>query len=307
MIAKSWSIDGIGKYLLQDLFLISVLAAFSTLKFRKFILYGLILALAPVAILDATSNFLQLTIGTDFFGNKPDAYRSDGVRLVGMFGHSFISLGLYLSAFMLFRATGFGRLISYAPFFLIVIVGSLRGYIFPLILLAYHFLFRMRWTFVFFASLAISVAVVIATFYVVSSGLQSESSGNAFRIIAWQNALEQIAHQPLFGINVPPPPLPEDFAVTEENLKYYQIYESMLLQDAVRYGLPLVLMKIVFFYYVGKNYYQRCIFRTDSLVEIKNFVVAFLITDYLIFSYFNMPIVALVAGIILGTKISENH
>ena len=81
----------------------------------------------------------------------------------------------------------------------------------------------------------------------------------------------------------------------------------MLLQDAVRYGLPLAFMKLVFFYCVGKIHYQKRICRPDPLAEIKNFTVAFLITDYVIFSYFNMPIVALVGGMLLGTKMRTNH
>jgi hypothetical protein len=302
ILAKSWSIGGIGAYLLQDLFLISVVAAFSILTYRKIVLQGMILALVPIVFFDATSNILQLTIGVDFLGNTPDLYRSDGVRLVGLFEHSFVSLGLYFSFFLLVQAVGQRKPFVYAPIVMMILVGTFRSYIFPPILLVYAILFRMTWRIVFFTSLAIAVAVFVATFLSINWGFLSESSGNAFRVIAWLNAFVEISRHPVTGIEVAPPPFPEDFSATEDNFVKYQIYESMLLQDAVRYGLPLVFMKLLFFYHIGKIHYKKCAPKSEPLASAKNIIVAFLITDYVAFSYFGMPITALVAGSILGSR-----
>lgn len=301
ILVKSFLFWNSSDHLLEELFLITVLTTFSVFKIRSFILYGVIAAFVPIVLLDAISNLLQLSTGTDFFGNTPDLYRSDGTRLVGIFGHSFISLGLYLSAFLLFRASNFTRVTSYIPVLFMLLVGSLRGYIFPLLLILYNFLFRRNWSFVFFTSLIIATAVAAATFYSVSSGLNSATSGNAYRIFAWQNAIIEIGQHPLFGSETPPPTLPENFSVNEQNLIYFQIFESKLLQDAVRYGLPLALLKVCFFYCLGKMHYKKIILKINSFQEVKNFISSFIIIDYAIFAYFNMPVVALTAGIILGS------
>ena len=302
ILLKSLAIGGIGTYLLQDLLWITVLATFTLLKIKRFIIFGTLIALVPIFLLDTSCNFQQLAFGNDLFGNIPDSVRGDGVRLTGMVGHSFVSLGLYLSIFLLFQAAGYKKLILNAPIYLMLFVGSFRAYIFPLILPIYRFLFRKCWSTVFLFSLTIALVVAFATFFSVASGILSESSGNAFRIIAWKAAFEEIAIQPLFGITVPPPPFPENWSLTEHSLSYYQIYESRLLQDAVRYGLPLAFMKLTFFYYTGKSHYQKFDCDSTSLARAKNFIVAFMITDYVMFSYFSMPLVALVSGVILATS-----
>ena len=142
-------------------------------------------------------------------------------------------------------------------------------------------------------------------FLSVSNDLLSGTSGNAFRLFAWQYAITVIQENPIIGIDKVPPPLPEDFSVNEENIIDYQIYESGFLQDAVRYGLPFVFVKLLFLYLIGGIHYEKNAFKGNNLSFAKNLIVALLITDYFIFSYFSMPLTLFIAGSILGTASSQ--
>lgn len=305
IITKWWLVAGLGKHVLQDLFVISILVVFSLLNYGKFILKGLVFIISPIVLLDIISNMMQLMLGVDFFGNSPDALRNDGMRLVGIFGHSFISLGLYLSYFLLLLAADYKRWLAYIPIFFMLTIGSLRAYIFIPVLLFANILFSKSWNFVFIKFLIIPIMVAWAVFLSISTDLLSGTSGNAFRLFAWQNAIIVIQENPIIGIDKAPPPLPNDFSVNEESLIEYQIYESGFLQDAVRYGLPFVFVKLLFLYFIGGIHYEKNVFEGNNLSFAKNLIVALLITDYFIFSYFSMPLTIFIAGSILGTASSQ--
>lgn len=83
-------------------------------------------------------------------------------------------------------------------------------------------------------------------------------------------------------------------------MKEYQIYESTLLQDAVRYGALFVFAKLAFLYLIGSIHYGIFKNTANPLLTAKNFILVFLLIDYALFSYFSTPIVALVAAWILA-------
>lgn len=299
---KCLSINEMGLQTIQDIYLVVVLGFFSIFSLKDCILKGFVAIFSSVVLLDLSSNLMQATLGIDLLGNIPDLDRSDGIRLVGMLGHSFISLGLYFSLFLLLSAAGFKWYIAYMPLLMMLIVGSLRAYIFIPLLIFCTVIFNLRWRAAFFIAIAISMVVAAATVLSVSEGLLSESSGNAFRVFAWKNAIDVIATNPYFGADMAPPFLPPDFVVTEQNIIDYQIYESSILQDAARYGLPFVLLKLTYIYWVGILNYQKGNQEISQLAKTKNFIVFFIVVDYLVFSYFSMPATAMVAAVVLGTR-----
>lgn len=299
-IFACWSLLGVfGKHLIQDCFLITILTTCSLFTYKKSILNGLIFAITPILILDNFSNILQLTTGSDYWGNFI-SNRDDGSRLLGIFGHSFLSLSILFSFFLLFQAAGYRKIIVFLPIILMLIVGPFRGYvILPLVLLYYKF-FNIEWKVLFASSFSIIFLIVLATYFSVKFDVVSSDSGNAFRIFAWEEALRIISFFPILDYQRIPTALPEDFAVTLSNLIEYQIYESFLLQDAVRYGALFVFVKLAFLYLIGSINYRICKNTSDSLLIAKNFIVVFLLIDYALFSYFSTPIVALVAAWILA-------
>jgi hypothetical protein len=302
IVSKSAWIEGLGRHTAQDLFLITALAIFAGVQSKRGLIAGVAAGFLPIAILDAASNLMQLFLGTDIFGNSADTLRTDGARLTGIFGNSFYSLSIYLIAILAINAAGWRR--RYSNYFVVMMlaVGSLRAYVFPLLFVAYRLVFRMTWRVVFLFSIITPVAVGVAAFLSVSLGYMSPESGNAYRLFAWSTALENIIQNPILGINAPPPVMPEDVGINRWTIVQYQIYESTLLQDAVRYGIPFVIFKLVFFYQIGKLYFVRCATEASSLPFTKNMIASLLVVDYVIFSFFGMPVVSLIAALILSAQ-----
>lgn len=216
-IFACWSLLGVlGKHLIQDCFLITILTACTLFSYKKSILSGLIFAFSPILILDVFSNALQLITGSDYWGNSI-SIRDDGSRLLGIFGHSFLSLAILFSSFLLFQAAGCRRIIVFLPVILMLIVGSFRGYVILFLVPLYYKLFNIKWKVLFASSFGVIFSIVLATFFSVKFGIVPIDSGNAFRIFAWEEALRIISFFPILDYQRVPTALPEDFAVTLNN------------------------------------------------------------------------------------------
>lgn len=303
IIGKAIMIDGRGTYIFKDLFLITTLSIFMLVRVNKAVLAGVVVGFIPIALLDATSNLMQLFLGQGLFGTTVSGLRDDGARLTGIFGSSFFSLSIYLVTTLGMQAVGFRRTFSRAFLLMMLLVGSLRAYVLPLLFITYRFVFRFAWPMVFIFSVLVSISVAVATFYSVHLGYFSDISGNSYRLFAWASAFSSISEAPILGADVPPPVIPPEVGINQDNIVYYQVFESTMLQDAVRYGVPFVVLKFIFFYQIGKTYFARGALRSGSTLAVtKNVVVSLMVTDYVIFSFFGMPLMSLIAGLILATE-----
>jgi hypothetical protein len=301
--SKAIMTGGLAINIIKDYFLITTLAFFSLLRVEKHIIYGVAVAYFPIALLDATSNLIQLYTGEGLFTNTTIVLREDGSRLTGIFGNSFFSLCIYLTIIFAMMASGLNKLYHLAFMIMMILVGSLRAYILPILMILYRFLFKFEWFIVFLFSISISILIGLLNYYSVKYGFYSDNSGNAYRVFAWTNAISLISDAPILGSNITAPLISAEIGINEDSIIEYHIYESPLLQDAVRYGLAFVALKLTFFYLIGKQFFARGATYADRpLAFTKNAVVALIVTDYIIFSFFGMVTLALAAGLVLATK-----
>lgn len=302
---KGLLIEGFSSKAIQEVFPILILCLFACLHIERSVFKGIFLALMSIAFLDSISNVLQLFFDIDLFGQGVEHFRVDGVRTKGIFGNSFYSLSLSLSVLLLYLSWSRKGRFEALFYFLLGLVGALRSFILILLLFFRRFIVSGSWFSTFGKAILISTGIYLATILSLHWGVFEEGSGNYYRLVAWRNALQEIAVNPLIGSLQPIPKMPESFAITVENLIRYRIYESKLLQDAVFYGLPFTCLKIFLFYLIGQKVFREDLNSMDLLRDIKRFLAAFLIVDYMVFSFFGMPILTVVISAILFSDTAD--
>lgn len=296
MVFKAFWIEGFSARLKNEIFPIFTLCAFVSFYIDRSVFVGVLIGMLPVFVLDSASNIAQMFLGVDLYGGSVSQYRTDGARAQGLFGSSFFSLSISFSVFLLFYAA-FGRSkVEYLFYFFMAIVGSLRAYVVIVLLFFRRFVRGSSSTWSFFAAVLTSLGIFYVTYLSISVGFFSDQSGNYFRLFAWVNAINEISMNPVFGSTASIPQMPEVLSINEDNLIYYRIYESKLLQDAVLYGIPFVIIKLVFFFEVGRQVRKS---RSDEIGDMKSFLSFFLLVDFAVFSFFGMPILTVVISAIL--------
>lgn len=301
VLVKTLYIDEMGPYVLRDAFFITILGLFAVIEVSPRFLVGLSIGFLPIALLDMTSNVLQFFTGSGLFGTEANTLRADGSRLTGLFDNSFYSLSLTFAAILGLNASTRFPKTQFILWCIMPAVGSFRGVLLPLIFITRSLVLKFSWPITYCFAIFIALAVGLLNVAAVQFGFSSEESGNANRVYAWSHAFEVIAESPFFGLNVRPPELPPSISMNKENIVEYQIYESTLLQDCVRYGAIYVFAKLGFFYIIGQRIFERAS-ASSHLDELKKFIIFFAVVDYVIFSFFGMPSLALVGAAILATS-----
>jgi hypothetical protein len=269
---------------------------------RKNILLIFLIILIPLVFLDMVSNYLQLSNGYGLFGTEASNLRTDGSRLTGIWGHSFKSISLYAVFYITASSlTSKYDIYKYLLFIPMMAVGSFRSFVFPALTAIQSMYNRLSFGKAYLISILLGILVITANILSVKLEFLSYVSGNGFRIFAWQNAITEIMQHPVFGSPTAVPIIDPEFTVSESNIIFYKIAESSALQDAVRYGLPLMFLKFFLLWKVANFHFKTIIYQNSALQKAKNYLAMLLVIDYLVFSFLSMPFFSIFCLVLLTT------
>ncbi len=236
-------------------------------------------------LLDLLFNLSIIVFGVDPLGRGGSLRPGDlSPRVGGVFGHPFTSVQITVSAALAAVALRKKGLVALSVLGFLA-NGTFKSPLALVILIGMYVVMKIwprTWLFVSTA-LAFATVVVIATFMTASS--DGFVNGNALRVAAWTNAIQNVIEHPLLGKH--------DFAIgtfegmSTEILKEFGIAESPYLQLWVDFGFAAPLLTLTFFYYVLTNSVSR--FRRsprDPIAQAATLSAAFVFCDYFYGTYF---------------------
>jgi hypothetical protein len=193
---------------------------------------------------DLAFNIYASLVGQDLLGRVIDA--RDGLiskRYGGLFGHSFYSGAISISALITLLTSPQWRWVIVLAVANLIMAGSWRLTVAVPLMLFFAFGWKTRsrrreWIYI----LLFALAAVLSTIW--TSGTIDEGGevnpANTFRVYAWVTAIDRIGTQPLLGIGFPKETEIEgmSFDIIDENL----IAESWYLGTAITFGTPYTVL-----------------------------------------------------------------
>lgn len=179
-----------------DLIFITLLFFKPPIKFTGGFMNGIFV----IFLLNLLFNIYSFFTGSDPFGREILIRTNENIpRFGGIFGHPYLSsyLNLITLLFAIFKRNKFMIFLSSV---LCLFTGSLRSWaqFFSLIFTYISLKLKLKKSLIITILITFSTLVIISTFlYDTSAG--NFTSGNAFRVFAWQNAIQRISENPLIG------------------------------------------------------------------------------------------------------------
>jgi hypothetical protein len=266
-------------------FPIAVLAIIILKKINSEFMSGIKIGVNLIFALDFAFNIWSMIFGIDFFG-RPVVIRDDGNRSGGLLSHSFYSVSISMVYIIanVYEKKNFLHIL--AGLINIYFAGTFRGFIHIGFLFIFAlFLYKLSWVKQFIIVLFCTVSIFLATLFSVQSGYLSESSGNAYRLFAWSNAVNLVVESPFLGVAHKFESWRYGTVVSEDSIVETGTAESMFLGDAIRYGLIFVSIKIILILYFAKIFERIKNFRIlNKNLFIIQYIPMFLLIDYFLLS-----------------------
>ncbi len=234
----------------------------------------------PIFILfsvDFLFNLSTLLLGFDLIGRVPGT-RIDGVRLGGVFGHSFYSLSISSAVLLLSIFLKKSNFFLYFALLNFLWLGTLRSFVYLFGFATFYIFRKKSLKFHFFLSITVAALTVFATYMSLRLGFSEVGSGNYFRTYAWEAAIENISSNFFWGCSKFFSDFNSNMGISKETILASGITESPLLTDWLHWGLLFVLIKVLFITYLG----NFAIKSTYKEISFYSFIYYIIFLDYFI-------------------------
>ncbi len=247
--------------------------AFNIYIKKSFLIY-FSYAVLTIFFIDYLFNLHVLFYGEDVLGRQINIRPGDFFhRLIGVYGHPFISIGIACSALLaaLFLKKYW---IVFLAITVLLMTGSLRGAVYMssfLLAIVIVNIFSGKNT-RFFLAILFGLAV-IASVYVFS-----DLTSNNMRLLAWSHGLGEVMLSPVIG-NSGYIPISKgvDDAIDFEQLVQSGNAEQQLLNLAIHYGIPVLIIFSLIIYSLGSD--KKDLERDKHLWRVKNIAWFMIIAD----------------------------
>lgn len=291
--------------LIQTLSLDIILISLVFFRVDQLFLKGVATSVSVLLILDFLFNLAIYIFGVDPLGRGGALRPGDVIpRVGGLFGHPFYSVniavvGIFCGFILRSRSILFSSIIN------LLMNGTFRSpltlinFIFFLIATKYKFKLRT----IIFGSLIFASAVIFITMYSANNDVYG---GNALRVVAWLNSIENIAKNPIFGTHTfrtdPIDDMSADIIVD------YGISESTYLQYALDYGvLPMILHLFIIFRMLSINYSRFLVeARNDDIRRLALILSGMIFTDTFYGTLFGSVLTTYFVGLMLISYSKKN-
>lgn len=211
-----------------------------------------------IFIIDMAFNVGGRALGQDLLGRVTDMREGlVAMRMGGIFGHSFYSGLISLTAITAMLGGRYSKIWAIFPAINLIMAGSWRLTVaIPLILL--FFIWKKRT----YAKeiLAVATLSILAVFTTLqTSGFSGKNQmfindANTLRVFAWITAIQKISASPLTGIGYPAEKIQEGIGMDNNLIDDSLIAESWYLSSAITFGLPYTILRLMG---IGMLFYSR--------------------------------------------------
>lgn len=284
--------------LMQTLSLDIILISLVFFRVDQSFLKGVATSVSALLILDFTFNLAIYFFGIDPLGRGGSLRPGDVIpRVGGLFGHPFYSVNIAVVGIFC------GLILRSRPILLASIINLLMNGTFrsPLTLISFILFliavkYKTKLRTIVISSLIFAIAVISITVYTAG---KDEYGGNALRVIAWANSIENIVNNPILGTHTfrtdPIDDMSADIIVD------YGIAESTYLQYALDYGvMPMILHLFIIFRMLSSNYSRFLVeARNDDVRRLALILSAMIFTDTFYGTLFGSVLTTYFAGLML--------
>lgn len=222
------------------IFFITCLTISFYLKARKNILAGFEDAMLIALIFDLVVNIATLVAFEDPFGRRLDI-REDGlIRMNGIFGHPYLSVGISTVGGIIGIARKDKAILSMVLANMLINQTLRSGISLIVILCVWWILYLKNNRFLAYTIFTVffSVSIYLATSL-------SDNPANQMRKHAWVNSIEVILEHPIFGSDGFERLNFTEVGVSADSLKANGITENFYLDIAMHFGVPLALSLLI--------------------------------------------------------------
>ena len=282
----------------------------SVLSLERSFIFGMANAIFLVFLVDSVFNIYILTTYSDLFGRYVDFRPGDGFpRFGGIYGHSFISIGIAMSALIASLVTK-NRIITFLVVCLMLLNGSIRSPVLVLVavcacIVAYFAKNRIT---------VFSLAIMCGLFALGGILFLGDLSSNALRITALKFGATEIFESPLIGgSGYIPIEMVEGGAMTLDKLSDSGNAEQQLMNIGIHFGIPLLLIFITIIGSLIPRSNSKSNSDSEDLSEdlfVKRVCVFIIIVDLMIthlFSGFPFAVFSLIILLKLGKDRPKNE
>ena len=281
----------------------------SVLSLERTFIFGMANAIFLVFLVDSVFNIYILTTFSDLFGRFVDFRSGDQFpRVGGIYGHSFISISIAMSAFIASLVTK-NRIITFLVVCLMLLNGSIRSPVLVLVavcacIVAY---FAKKRITVFSLAIMCGLIAIGGIFFL------GDFSSNAIRIAALTFGTTEIFESPLIGgSGYIPIEMVEGDGMTLDKLFNSGNAEQQLMNIGIHFGIPLLLIFITIIGSLIPRSNSKSNSDSEDLSEhlfVKRVCIFIIIVDLLIthlFSFFPFAVFSLIILLKLGKDRPKN-